>query len=551
MPLRTTPVPMPDKKVTFKTVNRIIYVYYTVRAYRNAAGKPTSDEVSIGKKDRATGMLIPNRRYFELFQGSTAISPSNQRFVETAKVVLPIMAASYGTTYTLTETARSIKLDEILESCFPVKWRQILAIAFYMLCEGNVMMYIDDWFDETVLPFTERIDDQQCSRMFASITYEERMSFFKEWASLRTEQEYIVYDITSVSTYAKGIDIAEWGYNRDNEALPQVNLGMYYGAQSHLPVYYDMYSGSIVDKNHLTFMMASAKKLGISNVRFVIDRGFVTEDNLKYMKDKGYLFVTALPGHWVEARKIIDECKNVIRKSVNRLNSFEVYAIPLDIDLYGFQMKAHVYFDPQKQTLDEKELYAHIERLSKDLERINRSGGVTRKYTDFFKVEREKTDKFSYIEDNEKIDHHLSHAGFYILLSNDLNLNSHDTLSVYRGKDVIEENFDQLKNNLDFKRLRTHVNKTTEGKVFVGFLALILRSYLLRAIKLNEQTKHLTLYKALRELRKIKSVAFEDSSRILMPLTKLQRTILDALGLSQDKLKESFDKLYTIKTSGI
>jgi len=530
---------MPEKKVTFKTVNNVMYVYYTLRAYRNSAGNPTSDEVSIGKKDTATGMLIPNQKYFELF---------HEKKTTTA---LPQKAASYGTIYCLTEIARTIGLRTILESCFASKWHQILAVAFYMLCEGNIMMYIDDWFDETEVPFTEKIDDQQCSRLFASISYDERMRFFKEWADLRTEKEYIAYDITSVSTYAKGIDIAEWGYNRDNEMLPQVNMGMFYGTTSRLPVYYDLYSGSITDKSHLTFMMTCAQKLGISQVRFVMDRGFVTEENISYMKDKGFLFVTAFPGHWGEAKKIIDRCKSSIRKSANRLSTYEVYAVSEDITLYGFKMRAHIYFEPEKQTLDERELYAHIERLSKDLEKIIKSGGVTKKYTDFFKVSRGKADKPRFTLDNEKIDQWLSRTGFFVLLSNDVSLNSHDILSIYRGKDVIEKNFDQLKNNLDFRRLRTHVNTTTDGKVFVGFLALILRSYLLGKIKDNAQTKHLTLDKALRELRKIKSITFEDLSRTLVPVTKLQRTILEAIGLSQDDLKKSFADLYTIKTSGI
>jgi transposase len=543
MPLKNIPVPIPGKKVTFKNVNNNIYVYYTVRAYRNEAGNPTSDEVSIGKKDIKTGMLIPNRRYFELFQKVTAGVKTN--------TALPIQTASYGGTYALTETALSIKLSKILESSFPEKWRQLLAIAFYMLCEGNVMMYIGDWFDETEAPFAERLDDQQCSRLFASVSYGERISFFKEWVKLRTEQEYIAYDVTSVSTYAKGIDAAEWGYNRDAEALPQINLGMFYGAQSRLPIYYDIYSGSIADKSHLNFMMTGAQKLGIFNVRFVMDRGFVTENNLKYMKEKGYLFVAAFPGHWIEVKKIIDECKNAIRKSANRLSAFEVYAMPVDIDLYGFQMRAHVYFDPEKQALDEKELFSSIERLSTDLGKINKNCGITKKYTDFFKVEREKKGKFSFTPDNEKIDGRLSRAGFFILLSNDLNLSSHDKLSVYRGKDVIEKNFDQLKNNLDFKRLRTHTNKTTEGKIFVGFLALILRSHLLKKIKNNVQTKHLTLDKTLRELRKIKYVTFDDSSRMLIPLTKLQRTILEALDISHEKMVEAFTELYTIKTCGV
>jgi hypothetical protein len=47
------------------------YVQYTVRAYRNSKGKPTSERVSIGKLDPVSGQLIPNRRYYELYEEKT------------------------------------------------------------------------------------------------------------------------------------------------------------------------------------------------------------------------------------------------------------------------------------------------------------------------------------------------------------------------------------------------------------------------------------------------------------------------------------------------
>ena len=45
--------------------NNAVYVQYTIRVYRNEKGKPTSERVSIGKEDPETGMLIPNRNYYE------------------------------------------------------------------------------------------------------------------------------------------------------------------------------------------------------------------------------------------------------------------------------------------------------------------------------------------------------------------------------------------------------------------------------------------------------------------------------------------------------
>ncbi|MDR1396717.1 MAG: hypothetical protein LBJ14_03175, partial [Desulfarculales bacterium] len=89
--------------------------------------------------------------------------------------------------YALQEIARQTGLLPVLEMCFPEMWPQLLTLAFYMLCQGNVMMYLNDWFDETDIPFTPPMDDLQCSRIFASITHEERMGFFAEWIKTRYE----------------------------------------------------------------------------------------------------------------------------------------------------------------------------------------------------------------------------------------------------------------------------------------------------------------------------------------------------------------------------
>ena len=112
-------------------------------------------------------------------------------------------------------------------------------------------------------------------------------------------------------------------------------------------------------------------------------------------------------------------------------------------------------------------------------------------------------------------------------------------IGIYHGWDVIEKNFCQLKNGLDFRRLRTHINETTEGKVFVGFLALILRTCLLGKVKAQTETKRFTLNKVLLELKKIKTVTMSDRQRLVTPLTKTQKTILAALGISHEALTNS------------
>jgi transposase len=527
MLLEMLPVPMPNKKITFKKgVNGTIYVYYTIRAYRNKNGNPTSDEVAIGKKDISSGMLIPNKKYYELFN----IAPPASSLPQNSAVNSPHKITDYGNTFVLMRIAQEIGLAQTLEKCFPSMWPNILAVTFYMLCEGNVIMYLEDWFDVTNVPFSCVMDDKRCSEMFASISHEERMRFFEEWVKKRQEQEYIAYDVTSISTYSSDIDIAEWGYNRDEESLPQVNLGMYFGATSHLPVYYTMYSGSITDKSYLVFMLDSTSRLGINKVRFVMDRGFVTEDNVAYMADKGYQFIVPFPLDRVEATSIIETHGESIRKAANRIHEFDIYGTSFDYELYGVRMKIHLFFDPEKQNLDEKELYNRIARLSKELEKMSNVKRVTKRYTDFFSVEEEKPD-ISFEMDNEKIDARLKKAGYFVFLTTDLSCSPEELIRIYRGRDVIEKSFEQLKNGLEFRRLRTHLNKTTEGKVFVGFLALIMRSFLLNRVRTHTEDKRITFDKMLMELKKIKTVTMTDMQKILVPLTKTQKTILSILAI--------------------
>ena len=66
---KTARVDVPEHSVMVKNGDKT-YVQYTVRAYRNSKGKPTSQRVSIGKLDAESGKLIPNQVCFPYLAGS-------------------------------------------------------------------------------------------------------------------------------------------------------------------------------------------------------------------------------------------------------------------------------------------------------------------------------------------------------------------------------------------------------------------------------------------------------------------------------------------------
>ena len=56
--------------------------------------------------------------------------------------------------------------------------------------------------------------------------------------------------------YSRLIDEVEWGYNRDHEQLPQINMCLLMGARSRLPIYQTITSGCLKDVSTLKTTLA-------------------------------------------------------------------------------------------------------------------------------------------------------------------------------------------------------------------------------------------------------------------------------------------------------
>ena len=84
-------------------------------------------------------------------------------------------------------------------------------------------------------------------------------------------------------------DTACWfGYNRDKEDLPQVNLGMFSSIKSKKPLYYSMYNGSLNDSTQLPYVINDAKRLGISTRNVcTFDRGFFSQKGITFLDNAG------------------------------------------------------------------------------------------------------------------------------------------------------------------------------------------------------------------------------------------------------------------------
>ena len=516
---KSVKVPLPEHGIAYKKMGDKTYVYYATAVYRNEKGQPTCDRSSIGRLDEESGMLIPNRNYYEIYLKQPQ-PPTGAIF-------------GYGMYHVFSSLAKELGIPSLLKKYFPGKEDEILTAAQYMFSEGNVMAYLED-YTESHETFSHGImSGKRASELFASLREEDILLFLREWMGKRKKGEYIAYDVTSVSTYSGGIPEAEWGYNRDKEKLPQINLGMYFGEESGLPLYYRMYPGSITDKAHLKYMTEDNDLLGAKKLRYVMDRGFYSKENLCRLTEKGYRVVMALPGSLNYVKDLIRKHREeIVNRSERRLGKGLSYGKAFETTELGFRMKVHLYYDAEKAARESEALYDLIDAQENELKSMEEPPDRKLHFDRYFFINRSKDGKLGFTRNHAAIDEALAQCGFFAIAETDFAKDDAEILEIYRMRDTVEKSFDDLKNGIDMKRARTQSSEGLRGKLFAAFLALIIRAVILNRLKEKPELTQMTHRKLVLELDKIKVLDFKAKTkpRLLNPLSKTARELLAALG---------------------
>jgi len=344
------------------------------------------------------------------------------------------------------------------------------------------------------------------------------------------------YDVTSISSYSEKLTDVEFGYNRDKEKLPQINYGMYYTERTKLPLYYNVYPGSITDKTHCRYMIEGTKDLDCSRVFFVMDKGFFTKDNLKYITDSNNRFMMTVPPTNNLFITLVDEnCDEIAYNLDNKINGKEIHCIKKESNIFGFRMNVHIYFNPAKIASDMAAFHEKIANMENDLAIMTSLPHAHSSYYDYFDIKQDG-DVLVYSRKTDAIRKALKRCGFFAIAETVFSKTSEEVLNIYSERDSIEKCFDDLKNALDYNRLHCSNEEILRGKLFVSFISLIFMSQIRNSLREYMRKKKFTMKKIFMELDKIK-VAYdasnEDGYRLLNPLTKTQREIIEQLGMDE------------------
>jgi len=517
--------------ITKQTVGNNTYLYES-HSFRDEEGRPRNVKVKIGKIDRNTGRAAYNQEYLDrmLDTGTPVIIPETELTIEQKESVCEALdnLKTYGLFYFLEKTAEKIKLVQILKETFPKYWKEICMLCFYIISNDKSLSYMEEWLMENESYPVGRMNSQRLSELLAAFGQKEHNDFYRAWNQVNESDEYMALDLTSISSYSKQIQDNERGYNRDGENLSQINLCLLFGEETQLPVYQTIYSGSIADANAFTSTVAEMEAIkGRKKLVLVMDRGFYSEKNVKMLLKKQFEFLMSVPFCTNWSKALIKEHRGKIDRVSNLINTSEspIRGIRKKIDFSGFKIYAHLFYDPENEIRYRNYLYDFVSCLKKMVE--------TGEPTTAFKKDVEKyllIGKDNSVKINENVlERELETNGFQIIIGNG-NISTQKAYDIYRKKDVVEKAFMKYKNLLGFHRLRVHTDARMKNKLFVGFISLIIVSYIHKVMKDKDLYYKMSMEKLFITLSKLKKTTI-NGSQIIRPLTKEQREIFSSFSI--------------------
>jgi transposase len=471
-------------------------------------------------------------------QRSKYLGPQEKAETKKIKKALgQLVSKSYGNIFLLEEISKSIGLLDVLKECYPDIYKDILANAFYEIIGESKNYLFRHFQDEHYLGDVKTMYSSDVSGLHLSLgTYERsKYEFTQKWIEKVNPQNGIYYDITSFSSYSTKNEFVEWGYNRDKENLPQINLGMVCCQQTGLPFFYRIFPGSIVDVTTIKNFVKYLNIYKLQDLFLILDKGFFSVANICELirSDRNLSLIIPLPFTLKLSKELITNNSDVKNpKYIFQYNEEILFHKAVPASIKGHDFTAHIFFN-EKAEVDQRHLF--YSKLLAYETKINKKKFKNQKAFET-QINEEIADSYkSYfcydatqktaVRNEAKINEYLSKLGFFIIMSRKRNLEKEEVFSFYRNKDKVEKIFDNAKNELNTNRLHSHSKTTTEGRLFVKFIATILYQQITKIMREKDMFKKYSVTELLKELSKMKMMSLPELDNFTTECSKKQKDI--------------------------
>lgn len=465
------------------------------------------------------------------------------------------------------------------------KWVETMVLNRCLNPKANIN--VKEWVCQTALPYMGEIDITEYNKfdIYRDLDKLNRKEselqqyiFKKVESNEGKRRQTLYYDITSSYFEGSTCIIARHGYSREHRPdLVQIEIALLV-AEDGCPYYWQVLEGNIHDMQTVKSLVDSIKsKFGIRDCTLVFDRGMASEENLQYIRENGYSFVSGLDAAEIRKLKAFDE---VMPEAVGD-NDYDMImamrgfvAVDEDHLLYGREINSDGWkyifsFDVSRFLADRKTREKTLKQVSDWLDKKNtelvdakRSRDKEKLFSEVarmlknhhvsrmvkFALEEIKVPKKQGMTGKELTTYHircdvdvLSMAEVArmdgltcFVAQNTSELDKEKVISMYRDKNKVEEAFRELKSCIDLRPMRL----TREERVRAHVSACVLAYLIINDLdnRLMKTKLKITSGKYLEKLsgcmiNLIDIQEGHDKSISLTKTTQEQEELLDCMGL--------------------
>lgn len=542
-------IPFVQGKITRRKKKDVVYIEYEYdRIYDPVRQYTFPKRVTIGKLSETDPELMqPNQNFLKFFPDAELPETKNRTSRSSCLRV--------GAYFVLRKIIEEYNLVEFLGGYFEqCDLGLFLDLAVYsIIAENNAAQYYPDYIYNHPL-FTngmKQYSDSTVSDFLNSVTDDQSIGFLNSWNETRNHREkiYISYDSTNKNCQAGDIEMVEFGHPKVDVGQPVFNYAVAYDTHNQEPLFYEKYPGNLNDISQLQFMLDKAFGYGYKKIGFILDRGYFSCENIQYMDKCGYSFVIMVKGMASLVNELVLEHKGTFEsKRENNIYEYGVYGKTVKHRLYAGDKKEryfHLYHSISKESAERAGIENRLNQmtlyLKKYQNKVKEFGPGFEKY--FNLHYDEKTQAFVLPEERcSVVERELDLAGYFCIITSE-KMSAKEAIELYKSHDTSEKLFRGDKSYLGNKSIRVYSEESARAKIFVEFVAMILRCKMYTKLKeemkkLEKKPNYMTVPAALKELEKIEMVRQLDNVyRLDHAVTANQKTILNAFGLDANHIK--------------
>jgi len=562
----TVKIPELETGISEKKIKGTTYIYYEFgRKYYSDKKYTVPQCTSIGKKSPDDpSMMYPNDNYLKYFP--------EEMLLEELPVSTRSGCIKVGAWIIIRKVIQYYKLEERLSEIIGEDNTGLFLdlAAYSIITENNAAQYYPDYaYNHPLFTKDMRVySDSKISGFLRDIKRDDSINFQNNWNAKRDHREkiYISYDSTNKHCQAGDVELAEFGHEKEKNNKPIYNYSVAYDRYNRLPLFYEAYPGSVNDVSQLQFMLSKARAYGYKNAGYILDRGYFSEPNIRFMDRNGYDFIIMVKG-------CKDMVNNVILKHRGTFEDEWSKTIPY-YDVSGMTTKDfllkkddkercfHIYYSDFRKAKERSKLQQKIREDKEILEGLKGTEAkLDKDFSPYFDLIYHREDGKEILqfvrEKDDVISRDIKLCGYFCIVTS-AEMTAEEALDLYKSRDCSEKLFRGDKSYLGERTMRVYRDEPTHSKIFIEFVALIIRNKIYTCLKdrmkeIKKKKNYMTVPAALKELDKIELIRQADGVyRLDHAVTATQKDILQGFNISGTgiikevtKLGEQMSKLTT------